>query len=140
MTTPNLARATGKRAPGAAPGIPSHRRGRPALGDFTIDPRVLPLIAMALVVGSTGAGAAWLLVKLITLVTNLAYYGRLTTQSLPIAGTPLGPFAALVPVAGCLVIGLMAASAPRRSGAMAYPRRWRRSSSAAAASSPRWRS
>jgi chloride channel protein, CIC family len=59
-------------------------------------------------VGSTGAGAAWLLVRLIALVTNLAYYGRVTTAALPIAGTPLGPLAALVPVAGCLVIGLMA--------------------------------
>ena len=46
--------------------------------------------------------------KLIALVTNLAYYGRLSTLSLPIAGTPLGPLAVFVPVAGCLIIGLMA--------------------------------
>ncbi len=84
------------------------RPGKAALGDFTIDPRVLLLVAMALVVGSTGAGSAWVLVKLIALVTNLAYRGRFTTDPLPIAGTPLGPFAALVPVVGCLAIGLMA--------------------------------
>ncbi len=107
------------------------QRGRPLLGISCIDPRVLPLIAMALVVGSTGAGSAWLLVKLIALVTNLAYYGRLTTLSLPIAGTPLGPLAALVPVAGCLVIGRHSASARRRSAAMAFPRQWASSSAAA---------
>ena len=102
MAIPDLARTAAGRLRRAKPG------GRPSLGDFTIDPRVLPLIAMALVVGTTGAGSAWLLVKLIALVTNLAYYGRLTTLTLPIAGTPLGPLAALVPVAGCLIIGLMA--------------------------------
>jgi H+/Cl- antiporter ClcA len=90
------------------PASASPARAGPALGDFTIDPRVLLLIGMALIVGTMGAGAAWLLVKLIVLVTNLAYYGRLTTTALPIAGTPLGPFAVFVPIAGCLLVGLMA--------------------------------
>ena len=108
MAIADLARAAAGRLQRARPGTTSPQRRRPALGDFTIDPRVLPLIAMALVVGTTGAGSAWLLVKLIALVTNLAYYGRLSTLSLPIAGTPLGPLAVLVPVAGCLIIGLMA--------------------------------
>ncbi|VTZ21829.1 hypothetical protein MPC1_11260003 [Methylocella tundrae] len=43
------------------------------LGDFTTDRRVLVLIAMALVVGTGGAFAAWLLIKLIALVTNLVW-------------------------------------------------------------------
>ncbi len=89
---------------------PSGSRGpaRSALGDFTIDPRVLPLIAMALVAGSTGAFAAWLLVKLIAVVTDLAYYGRLSAVALPIGGSPLGLLRVVVPVGGCLLVGLMA--------------------------------
>src|SRR5689334_14907857 len=83
-------------------------RGVPRLGDFTTDRRILVLIAMAVVVGCLGAASAWVLSHLITLVTNLAYYGRLATAALPIAGTPLGRFAVFVPVAGCLIIGLMA--------------------------------
>lgn len=108
MALPDIARAADRGLRRTAPETPSPRHGRSALGDFTMDPRVLPLIAMALVVGTTGAASAWVLVQLITLVTNLAYYGRLTTTPLPIAGTPLGLFAALVPVVGCLIIGLMA--------------------------------
>src|SRR5690242_10092878 len=83
-------------------------RGAPRLGDFTADRRILLLIAMAVIVGCLGAAAAWVLSHLITVVTNLAYYGRLTTATLPIAATPLGRLAVLVPVAGCLIIGLMA--------------------------------
>src|SRR5262249_3071332 len=82
---------------------------RPAKpGDFTTEPRVLLLMAIAVVVGTGAIGAAWLLLKLITVATNLAYYGRLTADPLPIQGTPLGWYAVFVPVAGCLVIGLMA--------------------------------
>lgn len=44
-------------------------------GDFTTDRRVLALIGMALIVGSGGALAAKLLVSLIALVTNLAWFG-----------------------------------------------------------------
>jgi len=78
------------------------------LGDFTTDRRVLLLMALAAVIGLGGVGAAWLLLRLITLCTNLAYYGRLSLEDLPIAGTPLGWTAVLVPVAGCLIIGFMA--------------------------------
>src|ERR1700734_997216 len=46
------------------------------LRDFSADWRLLLLIAMALVVGTAGAGAAWALSHLINLATNLAYYGR----------------------------------------------------------------
>ncbi|MFC7399116.1 chloride channel protein [Chelatococcus sp. GCM10030263] len=78
------------------------------LGDFTTDRRVLLLMAIAVVVGSLATGTAWLLLKLITLCTNLAYYGRLSLEALPIGGSPFGWYAVLVPVVGCLIIGLMA--------------------------------
>ncbi|HVT51582.1 MAG TPA: chloride channel protein [Dongiaceae bacterium] len=78
------------------------------LRDFTADRRLLILAAMALVVGTTGAIAAWALTRLIAICTNFAYYGRFSTTTVSIAGNHLGFWAVLVPVAGCLIIGLMA--------------------------------
>ena len=78
------------------------------LRDFTADHRVLILAAMAVVVGSTGALAAWVLSRLINFVTNLAYFGVLSGASVTIAGNHLGPASILIPVVGCLIIGLMA--------------------------------
>ena len=82
--------------------------GHQALRDFTADRRVLVLSAMALFAGTGGAAAAWCLLHLINLVTNLAYFGRLGATSSSPVGSPLGVAAALIPVAGCLVVGLMA--------------------------------
>jgi chloride channel protein, CIC family len=78
------------------------------LGDFSADWRVLTFVAMALVVGSAGAGAAWLLVKLIALATNLAWFGRLSFSTVSPANAALGPWAVAIPALGGLVIGLMA--------------------------------
>src|ERR1043166_1349891 len=78
------------------------------LCDFTADRRRPILAAMAPVIGTAGAGAAWGLTRLIAICTNLAYYGRLSATTVAIAGNHLGLWAALVPMAGCLIIGLMA--------------------------------
>ena len=78
------------------------------LRDFTADRRVLILAALAVVAGTTGAGAAWILARLINLVTNLAYFGKLSVAPVIIADNTLGLVAILVPIAGCLIIGLMA--------------------------------
>ena len=78
------------------------------LRDFTADHRVLILAALAVVVGSAGAGAAWVLSRLINLVTNLAYFGVLSAAPVTIAGNHLGLASILIPVIGCLIIGLMA--------------------------------
>ena len=77
------------------------------LGDFTASPRLLMLAVMAAVAGLGGAVAAYLLLKLIALCTNLAYYQTVSTvmRDFP-AHLPL--WTILVPVAGGLVIGLMA--------------------------------
>ncbi len=79
-----------------------------SLRDFSTDRRLLVLVAMALIVGSGGAGAAWALLKLINLATNLAYGGRLSAAPATIDGSMLGWGSALIPVVGCLIIGLMA--------------------------------
>src|ERR1043166_1187526 len=78
-----------------------------ALRDFTADRRLLLLAAMAGLVGLLGALAALLLLGLIALCTNLAYFQRF---SLANRGFPahLPAWTILVPVAGSLIVGLMA--------------------------------
>jgi H+/Cl- antiporter ClcA len=80
---------------------------RDSLRDFTATPRLVQLALMAAVVGCLGAGAAWLLLKLIALFTNLAYLGRLSTAPAAIP-SHLPWWSIGIPVAGSLVIGLMA--------------------------------
>jgi H+/Cl- antiporter ClcA len=77
------------------------------LRDFTATPRMLQLAAMAAVTGTMGALSAWILLRLIALFTNLAYFGRLSTGPVTLpAHLPLWSIA--IPVAGSLIIGLMA--------------------------------
>jgi CIC family chloride channel protein len=78
------------------------------LADFIVDPRLLMLAGMALVVGTGGALAAWVLVKLISLVTNLVWFGVLATTPPVMANAARTPWMVLIPVLGGLVIGLMA--------------------------------
>lgn len=78
------------------------------LGDFTADRQVLILIGMALLVGTAGAGAAWLLLKLIALVTNLVWFGRVSTVAVEMGAVTPGLWMVLAPALGGLVIGLMA--------------------------------
>jgi CIC family chloride channel protein len=85
------------------------------LKDFSADRRLLTLAMMALVTGTVGAAVAWGLLRLINLVTNLAYYGKLSAAAYPPLGTrPLGLATVLVPALGCLVIGLMARYGSRK--------------------------
>jgi CIC family chloride channel protein len=78
------------------------------LGDFTANRRVLPLALLAILVGLLGAGAAFALLKLIGLFTNLFFFHRVRFDMPAPAGSPLGPWMAVVPVVGSLIIGLMA--------------------------------
>ena len=78
------------------------------LRDFTASPRLLVLAALAAVIGSFGAGAAWVWLKLIALVTNFAYFGRLSGAPTGFLGAVLPPWTIAIPVIGSLVIGLMA--------------------------------
>jgi CIC family chloride channel protein len=78
-----------------------------SLRDFTATPRLLQLALMAAVVGGLSAGAAWVLVKLIALFTNLAYLGRLSVAPVSIPAH-LPVWSVAIPVAGSLIIGMMA--------------------------------
>ena len=78
------------------------------LRDFSADRRLLVLSAMAIFTGSFGAGAAWVLLKLIALVTNLAYFHVYSTATSYLSHARLGPSSILIPVIGGLIVGLMA--------------------------------
>jgi chloride channel protein, CIC family len=87
---------------------PLSAAGGQALSDFKADRRLLILLAMALAVGSGGAMAAWVLIKLIALVTNAVWFGRIDTASTSLAHAPRTMWMVVAPVLGGLVIGLMA--------------------------------
>ena len=81
---------------------------RDALRDFTADRRLLLLAAMGLVTGTLGAVAAWVLLRLIALITNLAYFHVLSLSSPDLADARLGPGSILIPVFGGMLVGLIA--------------------------------
>ena len=84
-------------------------RGRnEELGDFSTTLRVLPISVLAVLIGATCAFVALALLRLIGLFSNLFYYGRWSSTLVSPAGNHLGWFSVLVPVAGGLIVGLMA--------------------------------
>lgn len=78
------------------------------LGDFTTDPRVLVIAAIAVIVASAAVLGGVALLQLIKLATNVAYFGQFNFAEMKLQNSPLGLWAVLVPVAGSLIIGLMA--------------------------------
>ncbi|MDX8523352.1 chloride channel protein [Mesorhizobium sp. MSK_1335] len=86
----------------------SAHAGNGHLRDFTTDPRVLLIAAIAVVVATAGLFAGIVLLKLIRLATNIAYFGQFSLTELRLEDTPLGLAAVIVPVIGALIIGLMA--------------------------------
>jgi chloride channel protein, CIC family len=78
------------------------------LADFTATPRLLMIAAFAIVIGIVSAYVALALLTLIGFFTNLFFFQRLSTALVTPEGHTLGAWVMLVPVAGALVIGVMA--------------------------------
>ncbi|QHN04083.1 CBS domain-containing protein [Granulicella sp. WH15] len=78
------------------------------LSDYTIDSRVLYVSALACLLGALSTVGAWALIRLIALSTNLFYLHRFSFLEVSPDSRPLHWWAALVPVAGGLLVGLMA--------------------------------
>ena len=78
------------------------------LADFTRDRRILVLSAMAVVIGVISAGVAHLLVWLIAVITNLAFYQTFSAVDRSPEHNELGYLVIVVPVIGGLIIGLIA--------------------------------
>ncbi len=81
---------------------------RPRLGDYSTDRRMVMLALAALLVGSGGAFGAWALLKLIALVTNLFWFGKLSAAPSLITDAGVGLAIVFIPVVGSVLIGLMA--------------------------------
>jgi CIC family chloride channel protein len=86
------------------PAKPHHEE----LGDFTTTVRVLPISALAMVIGAVCAFVALALLRLIGLFTNLFYFGRWSTAMVSPVGNHLGWYSVFVPIGGALIIGVMA--------------------------------
>jgi chloride channel protein, CIC family len=82
--------------------------GEDRLADFTRDKRVIVLAGMALAIGALSALVAYVLVWLIAVITNIAFYGQFSSVFQSPTHHRLGYFVVLVPVIGGLIIGLMA--------------------------------
>jgi chloride channel protein, CIC family len=89
--------------PGGPPTVRAH------LGDFSLTPRVLQIIGWAVPIGAVAAVAAWGLLRLIGLITNLVFYQRVS-GALVAPGEAHAPawLVLVAPVVGGLVVGLMA--------------------------------
>jgi H+/Cl- antiporter ClcA/CBS domain-containing protein len=78
------------------------------LGDFTTKPRVLFIALIAVFVALASVAAGIVLLDLIRLCTNIAYFGRFSMDIADLAKSPFGIWVVLIPVAGSLAVGLMA--------------------------------
>lgn len=76
--------------------------------DFSGDARLLPIAAIAAVIGVLSTGTAWLLLRAINLFTNLFFFQSLSTAFHSPAAHTLGAWVIAVPVIGGLAIGLIA--------------------------------
>ena len=77
-------------------------------GDFTATYRVIIISLLAVAIGLLSTVVAYALLRLIGLFTNLFYFHRWSFALASPAENTLGGHAVLVPVAGALIIGLMA--------------------------------
>ncbi len=73
-----------------------------------VDGRVLFIALLAIALGLTSSVVARVLTALIALITNVAFYGRLSFVPVGPAGNHLGWLVLAVPVLGGLVVGVMA--------------------------------
>ncbi|WP_441293200.1 chloride channel protein [Sorangium sp. KYC3313] len=73
-----------------------------------VDRRVVLVSGLAIVLGGVAFLAAELLTALIAVITNLAFFGRLSAAPASPAEHNLGLLVLVVPIAGALVVGVMA--------------------------------
>ena len=91
----------------ASPVSPGHE-DRDLLADFTTDRRVLLLCLLAVPIGAIAALVAKMLLWLIAVFTNGAFFFRFSAAPVILAGQTLGWWGVLVPAVGGVAIGLMA--------------------------------
>ena len=73
-----------------------------------VDRRTVGICGVSIAVAIAAGFVAEFLTRLIGLITNLAFYGRLEARFTSPAANHLGPWVIVVPIAGALVVGVMA--------------------------------
>lgn len=108
MSPAGEATGTGDSVP-VSPSLAPVLAGIGILGSGTrADRRVLVIGALAMAVAVAAGLVAQILIRLIGFITNLSFYGRLSTSFASPAGNHLGWWVLLVPVVGGLVVGVLA--------------------------------
>jgi CIC family chloride channel protein len=79
-----------------------------SLSDFRADKRLLALSVLAVFIGALSSVVAYVLLWLIRLITNLAFYQHFSVAEASPQNHHLGALVIFVPVIGALIIGLMA--------------------------------
>lgn len=79
-----------------------------ARGDFDAGRRLLPVALLACVIGLLATGAAWLLLAMIHLFTNLFFFQTFSWAARSPATHTLGAAVIALPVIGGLLVGVMA--------------------------------
>lgn len=74
--------------------------------------RITYLTGLGLVLGALSGGAAWVLIKLIALLTNLALFGEVSSTLPSMSDLDPSPRILMVAVAGALVVALLARWSP----------------------------
>lgn len=93
---------------GALPVAPSLAWTQPPRRVLLVDGGVLRICVAAVVVAALATGAAEVLRALIAAVTNLAFFGRFSIAEASPAAHGLGAFVIGVPIAGGLLVGIIA--------------------------------
>src|SRR5262249_35902711 len=73
-----------------------------------VDRRILRLAAISIVLGVLAAGVSFVFIRLIALVTNVAFFQSLSLVPTSPALNQLGLWVIVVPIVGGLIVGLMA--------------------------------
>ena len=81
---------------------------KPGLSDYSVDARVLYVSALAAVLGAIATVAAWALLSLIKLATNLFYFGRFRFLDVDPYTRPWRWWELFMPVLGGLIVGVIA--------------------------------
>jgi H+/Cl- antiporter ClcA/CBS domain-containing protein len=77
-------------------------------GKGVVDGRVVFLSGLAIIVALAAGGVAVVLMRLIALITNIAFFGRVSSIPVSPADAHLGLLVIIVPVIGGLIVGVMA--------------------------------
>lgn len=86
---------------------PNEESGR--LGDYSTTPRTVYITALAIPVGIAAAAGAWVLLRMIAIITNGLFFETWATELPSIEGHSVGLWGIIVfPVIGGLIVGVMA--------------------------------